>query len=149
VGLIARQLEAAGIPTVCLTSARDITRSVNPPRSVFLDYPLGHTSGRANEPELNQAIVGRALEAFDELTEPGSMVHLPYSWAESDDWKDYVMRPRPVGEGDVARDGDSTEMEDDRVARFDTPQYQSQADAEAAASTHADVDCLVCAGIDF
>jgi len=143
VGLIARQLEQAGIPTVCLTSARDITRSVNPPRSVFLDYPLGHTSGRAHEPELNLAIVGRALQAFDELTEPGSMVHLQHHWAESDDWKDDVMRPGPAG------DGDSAAMEDDRVERLDTPQYQSQADAEAAEATHADVDCLVCAGIDF
>ncbi|HCG69701.1 MAG TPA: glycine reductase, partial [Gammaproteobacteria bacterium] len=48
VGLIARALEAAGIATICLSSARSITESVGAPRAVYLDYPLGQTAGRAN-----------------------------------------------------------------------------------------------------
>jgi hypothetical protein len=143
VGLIARQLEAAGISTVSLTSARDITRAVNPPRSVFLDYPLGHTAGRPHQPGLNKEIVASALAAFDQLTEPGSMVHLPHHWADTDDWKDRVMRPNP------ASDGGSGEMEDDRVGRHPDPQYQSDADAQAALLTHDGESCLVCAGIDY
>ena len=54
-GLIARAIEAEGIPTLSVTSARDITRAVWPPRAAYLDYPLGHTSGRPHEPELNLA----------------------------------------------------------------------------------------------
>ena len=51
-GLIARQIEAVGIPTLSMTSALSITRAVHPPRGAFLDYPLGHTTGKANEPGL-------------------------------------------------------------------------------------------------
>lgn len=140
-GLIARQLEAAGIPTVSLTSARDITAAVNPPRAVFVDFPLGHTSGRVDEPDLNRQIVGAALDAL-ELTDPGVIVDLPHVWADTDDWKDAVMRVRASASGE-------TSTEDDRVARHDSPQYQTVADAAAAAATHDGEDCLVCAGIDY
>lgn len=141
--LIARQLEAAGIATVSLTSAIDITRAANPPRAVFLDYPLGHTSGRVGETQLNRDIVAAALAAFADLDEPGSMVHLPYHWADDDDWKDRVMRPQP------ASDGGSGKMEDDRTERLPDPQYQSPDDEAAARAAHAGEDCLVCAGIDY
>ncbi|MEM7286696.1 MAG: hypothetical protein AAF480_10130 [Actinomycetota bacterium] len=140
-GLIARQLEAAGIPTVSLTSARDITAAANPPRAVFLDYPLGHTSGRVGEPELNRRIVTAALEALA-LDEPGVIVDLPHVWADTDDWKDGVMQVRTSSSGE-------TSTEDDRVARHDTPQYQTDDDAAAAATSHDGEDCLVCAGIDY
>ena len=143
VGLIARQIEAAGIPTVSMSSAHDITRAVNPPRSVYLDYPHGHTVGRPHDPELNREIVLQGLRAFHQLTEPGSMIHLPYNWADTDDWKDRVMRPTP------REDGVSGEMEDDRVERHPDPQYQLPSDADATAAAHAGRDCVVCAGVDF
>ncbi len=144
-GLIARRLEAAGIATVCLTSARDITRAVNPPRAAFVDFPLGHTSGRPHQPELNRAIVGDALRAFEVLKVPGSMVHLRYHWAEDDSWKDGVMRPSAA----TADGGSGSGVADDRVERFDTPQFQTEADAAAAADSHGGETCAVCAGIDF
>jgi len=43
VGLIARALEEKGIPTVSLSSAYDLTTLVKPPRTFFVNYPLGHT----------------------------------------------------------------------------------------------------------
>lgn len=140
-GLIARQLEAAGIPTVSLTSARDITAAANPPRAVFVDYPLGHTSGRVDEPELNRQIVAAALGALSS-SEPGVIVDLPHVWADTDDWKDRVMQVKTSSSGKPS-------TEDDRVARHDTPQYQTEADAAAAAAAHDGEDCLVCAGIDY
>lgn len=141
-GLIARQLEHAGIPTVSLTSARDITVAANPARAVFLDYPLGHTAGRIEEPELNRQIVSAALEVLVAATEPGTVVDLPHAWADTDDWKDAVMRVSTTPSG-------SKETVDDRVERFATPQYQTSADAAAAEAAHEDHDCLVCAGIDY
>ncbi|MCP3933740.1 MAG: hypothetical protein GY708_00045 [Actinomycetia bacterium] len=116
---------------------------MNPPRAAYLDYPLGHTSGRPNRPELNRAIVGDALRAFHELTEPGTMFHLPYRWSEEDHWKDRVMRPSPKG------NGRTDETQDDRVERFADPQYQTEDDAAEAAGTHEGEECLVCAGIDY
>ena len=141
-GLIARQLEAAGIPTTSLSSARDITAAANPPRAAFVDYPLGHTSGRVAEPELNRTIVAAALGLLDEVTEAGTIVDLPHTWADTDDWKDGVMRVTTSASGEKS-------TEDDRVARLDTPVYQAPSDEAAAASTHAGESCLVCAGIDY
>jgi hypothetical protein len=141
VGLIARQLEAAGIPTVSLTSARDITEAVKPPRAAFLDFPLGHTSGRVGETALNRAIVSAALDALTN-DEPGRITDLVHRWAETDDWKDRVMRVSRDSSGKAATN-------DGRVQRFDTPQYQTSEDEAAAAQTHDGETCLVCAGIDY
>ncbi len=137
-GLIARQLEAAGVPTLCLTSARDITWAAWPPRAAFLDYPLGHTSGRPHDPAVNRSIMLDALAAFERIEEPGTIVDLPYRWADDDAWKDAVMRP-----------ADGAEWEDDRGERLPDPQFQSDLDRWAAEETHADHECLVCPGIDY
>ncbi len=136
-GLIARQLEESGIPTVVLTSARDITMAVNPPRAVFLDYPLGHTSGRPDQPALNKEIVGAALGAFAQADRPGWIHGLPHRWDTSDDWKDAVLRPTTNG------------ADDDRTLRLDSPQYQSEQDANTAALTHGGEECQVCKGVDY
>ncbi|MBI2962302.1 MAG: hypothetical protein HYY35_00980 [Deltaproteobacteria bacterium] len=123
-GLIARQLEAAGISTLGMTSALDITRKVNPPRAAFLDYPLGHTTGKPGEPELQRAILVEALRAFGELGEPGSVKMLPFRWSADEAWK------RQAFAGG-----------DDRKPRLDTPQYQSDEDRRRAEEAMA---CRVC-----
>jgi D-proline reductase (dithiol) PrdB len=145
VGLIARRAEAAGIPTLSLSSARDITAAVHPPRAAFVDWPLGHTSGRPGEAGLNRTLLHAALGAFETITEPGTIVDLPFPWADDDDWKDRVMRPRPAQPGSAA----ATAASDDRVERHATPQFQCDDDAAAAAARHAGADCAVCAGIDY
>jgi len=119
VGLIARQVEAAGISTLCMGSALDILKAGKPPRAAFLDYPLGHTTGKPNQPELQREILIQALEGFTSLTVPGSIKMLPFRW-DDEDWKRTAMM-----------DGDT------RVTRYDTPQYQTEEDrirAEASAA---------------
>ena len=68
-------------------------RDVSPPRAAYVDFPLGHTSGKPHQPTLNRAIVRDALAAFESLTQPGQVRMLPYEWADDDVWKDAVMRP--------------------------------------------------------
>jgi len=121
VGLIARRLEAAGISTLCMTSALDITRSVNPPRAAFLDYPLGHTTGKADDRSLQRAILVEALDAFTSLSVPGSVKMLPFRWSEDEQWKRSALAGG-----------------DDRQPRYDTPQYQSEDDRRRAEA------CAVC-----
>lgn len=123
-GLIARRVEADGIPTTSLTSALSITRSVDPPRAVFLDYPLGHTAGKAKDPELQREIVAAALAAVDELERPGAVKMLPYRWSRDDDWKRETM----LG-------GDT------RSHRSSSPAYQCEADRTLAAAAG---DCPTC-----
>jgi hypothetical protein len=85
VGLIARAVEEGGIPTISLSSARDITESVKPPRSVFVNYPLGHTSGKPFDRELQMKIIKDAFDALKSIREPGAIIDLPYKWQGDDD----------------------------------------------------------------
>jgi hypothetical protein len=109
VGLIARQVEAAGISTICMSSALDITQAVNPPRAVFLDFPLGHTSGKAMEPELQYSIVRDTLIQLEEMSQPGNIKILPYMWSEDKSWKNITP-------------------DDDRLERTAEPQFQYKED---------------------
>ena len=93
-GLIARAAESAGIVTLAMTSALDITQAVKPPRSVFVDFPLGHQTGKPNQPELQRNIVRDAFDALPGMATPGEIVTLPYVWDTADDsWEDEVYRP--------------------------------------------------------
>ncbi len=117
-------VEEADIPTLCMTSALDITQAVKPPRAVFLNFPLGHQTGKPNDRELQRAIVRDALGAFETIRTPGEIVKLPYVWDPNDSsWEqfDYTkewsknMPPRPPRD---EADG----MEADRRSRFSKPQ---------------------------
>ncbi len=129
-GLIAREIESQGIPTLSLSSALSITQSVNPPRAVFLDFPLGHTAGKALDEGLQDAIFEAALTAFETMETPGSVQTLPFHWDDDDAWKDSVMRPQVAGS---ASDGE--EHRDDRSERSAEPQYQLDSDRAAAESS--------------
>ena len=76
-----------------MTSALDITESVRPPRAVFVNFPLGHQTGRPGQPDLQRAIIRDAFRALETITQPGSVVTLPYLWDESDSgWEDGEYR---------------------------------------------------------
>jgi D-proline reductase (dithiol) PrdB len=113
-------VEARGIATISMSSARSITAAVNPPRAVFLDFPLGHTAGRAHDQAGQRRIMIDTLSALDSIQAPGTIRDLPYRWLDSDDWKDTVMRPDASGE-----------HSDSRTERDDSPQYQMEADRTA------------------
>lgn len=83
-GLVARIVEAAGIPTLYLGLARDIAMKVKPPRTVFLDYPLGNTAGRPNDPANQRAVLTAFLAAAEQFEEPGSIIDLPFAWNGAD-----------------------------------------------------------------
>jgi len=94
VGLVARFVEQAGIPTLTMSVGRDITEYVVPPRAAFLDYPMGNETGRPELADEQRAIVRAALAALDRMTEPGMIVDLPFSLDATDeegrDWRDWV-----------------------------------------------------------
>jgi D-proline reductase (dithiol) PrdB len=139
VGLVAREIERRGIPTLSMSSARSITRAVCPPRAVFLDFPLGHTAGRAGDEAGNRAILGDALAAFASIERPGEIRDLHHTWAEDDAWKEEA----PSG-GERATEPESGRAEDDRAERFDTPQYQHEDDRTAAETALAEDGCPSC-----
>jgi len=82
VGLLTRVVEEVGIPTVYVGSARDMMAQVKPPRSVFVNFPLGHQCGKPFDRELQMSIIKDALRVLSTLDEPGAIVDLPYEWGE-------------------------------------------------------------------
>jgi hypothetical protein len=93
VGLVARHLEANGIPTVTFSCARDITEAVLPPRSVFLDYPLGSTCGRPNDSANQRAVILAGLRLLETGRTPGKIVDLPFEWSTDETWKRLIFSP--------------------------------------------------------
>ncbi len=93
-GLVSRAIEEAGIPTITMSSAWDVTRSVKPPRAAFVNFPLGNQTGRPGNREEQMAIVRDALTAAYSMTEPGTVTILPYEWDEDGyGWQGGEYRP--------------------------------------------------------
>lgn len=107
-----------------MASALDIMQAANPPRIAFLDYPLGHTTGKPNEPELQREILTQALAGVASMSSPGTIA-LPFKWTEDEAWKETAERGP-----------------DQRLPRHDTPQYQCDADRLLAEAN--DPSCAVC-----
>lgn len=115
--LLARHLESAGIPTLCLASARDIIEAGNPPRAVFVDYPLGHTAGRPFDAADQLDVIRQTIHAFETIDSPGQIVTLTNRWSDDESWRESAMRA----------DGGDT-----RQPRDNTPQYQTDEDRRLA-----------------
>lgn len=98
IGILARCLEDFGFSTVTLSSAFSITALVHPPRTAFLDFPLGHTAGRPHERAEQLMIVRSALALLTKSDKSGEIHPLMFRW--SGDWKskdpagDYEWPPR-------------------------------------------------------
>ena len=89
--LVARVLEAGGISTVTYTNARDIAASAGNPRQIFLNYPLGNSAGRPNDPESQRSVLRAGLKLLEDAEGPGIIVDLPYTWSDSREWIEKFM----------------------------------------------------------
>jgi len=69
-----------GIPTVTVSTGRDITALVRPPRSLFVNFPMGNTFGKAGDTGMQTKILREALDFAVTATEPGVLVDLPLAW---------------------------------------------------------------------
>ncbi len=57
-----------------------MTQGVGAPRAMYLRFPLGNSLGEPDRPHQQRTILLAALEALQELREPGQMVEAPYRW---------------------------------------------------------------------
>jgi D-proline reductase (dithiol) PrdB len=92
VGLVARVVEARGIPTVTVSVVRSMTDATPGPRNVFVRFRLGQVFGEPNAVAQQQAVLRAALESVDDITAPGGTLELPYRWKRE-------RYPPPVGVG--------------------------------------------------
>lgn len=90
--LVARHLEANGIPTVVIGSARDIVEQCGVARFLFVDFPLGNPCGVPYDADMQRAIVGMALDLLDSARFPRTTVQAPFTWPGGDGWRQNYMR---------------------------------------------------------
>lgn len=114
--LVARHLEANGIPTVIVGSARDIVEHCGVPRFLFTDFPLGNPAGHPYDAAMQRAIVAQALGLLETAAAPRTSATASFTWRDDPGWRDRyghidpveIARLRAIGEErrrrqDVAR----------------------------------------------
>jgi D-proline reductase (dithiol) PrdB len=79
-GLIQREVETAGIPTVGVTVCPDITEKLNVPRAVALRFPMGSPFGASMDAPMQLRVLRDALSLIESVKVPGEIVKLPYDW---------------------------------------------------------------------
>ena len=89
--LVARHLEANGIPTVMFGTAKDIVEHCGVARFVFLDFPLGNSCGRSFDAEHQHQILELGLQLLENATAPRTTVQAPDIWSDDDAWKQLIF----------------------------------------------------------
>ena len=89
--LVARALEAAGIPTVVMGAALDIVERCGVPRFLFSDLPLGNAAGLPHDTASQDRTLELALGLFETATEPRTTLNNPMQWPGPPGWRrDYM-----------------------------------------------------------
>ncbi len=91
--LVARHLEANGIPTVVVGCARDIVETCAVPRFLFSDFPLGNPCGRPFDPAMQRAIIELAFTLLERAYAPRTTVQTPFVWDADYTWKQRYLHP--------------------------------------------------------
>ena len=71
VGLAARAIELAGMPTVCLAVDRQTIEKVRPSRAGYYQGDLGSVVGKPNWPEHQRRVLDEALRWLEPMGQPG------------------------------------------------------------------------------
>lgn len=91
--VIARALEARGLPTLNMNVLWESGQEMKPPRTCFLDFPLGCPAGKPHQAGQQRDILRAALAAAPEFDpERWEMKTLPFQWSEDGnrDWEKEV-----------------------------------------------------------
>ena len=87
VAIAAHCLESAGIATVIMGCARDITEYVGVPRLLFSDLPLGNAAGLPHDPDSQNLVTQLAVVLLAEALAPRTTRQSPLIWSGAPDWK--------------------------------------------------------------
>lgn len=85
--LVARHLEANGIPTVIMGCGKDIVEHCGVPRFLFSDFPLGNSAGKPFDVASQQDTLELALQLLETAIAPRTTVQSPQHWADDAEWK--------------------------------------------------------------
>jgi len=87
VSLVARHLEADGLPTVIMGCAKDIVEHCGVPRFLFSDFPLGNSAGRPNDADSQALTLELALRVLESAPAARTTVQSPLRWRDDASWK--------------------------------------------------------------
>jgi|TARA_B110000263_G_C14962679_1_gene353332 D-proline reductase (dithiol) PrdB len=87
VSLIARHLEANGVPTVIMGCAKDLVEYCGAPRFLFSDFPLGNAAGKPNNPDSQAFTLELAMKVLETAPGPRTTVQSPLRWNADGRWK--------------------------------------------------------------
>jgi hypothetical protein len=87
IAIVARQLEAAGIPTVIMGCARDIVEHAGVPRFLFSDFPLGNAAGKPHDDASQAATLDLALQLLERAPAARTTLQSPQRWSDDPAWK--------------------------------------------------------------
>jgi D-proline reductase (dithiol) PrdB len=82
VGLVARKIEEAGIPTVTINLIWEFQRALGMPRVAALEHPFGRPYGEVDDRNTQSAVLRAALELFGSAQQPDHVEHLDFVWHE-------------------------------------------------------------------
>jgi D-proline reductase (dithiol) PrdB len=97
VGLVARVIEAAGIPTVTVNMIWVYQNLVGMPRVAAIEHPFGRPYGDVGDAATQAAVLRAALAVFEGARAPGHVEHLPFTWHQEPadtDW--HPPEPSPI-----------------------------------------------------
>ena len=62
---LAHYFESEGLSTVLVGFVREHIEAIKPPRSLFLDFPMGRGMGKPNDPAFQKKVIRAAFDLFD------------------------------------------------------------------------------------
>jgi D-proline reductase (dithiol) PrdB len=81
--VVARALEARGLPTLSMSVLLEAAEETKPPRTCFLDFPLGCPAGKPHEANQQREILRTALELAPQFDQqPWHIESLPFQWSQ-------------------------------------------------------------------
>ena len=103
VSLVARHLEANGIPTVVMGCAKDIVEHAAVPRFLFSDFPLGNSAGKPHDVASQALTLELALRVLETAPAAQTTVQSPLRWSEDHAWKRDYSNADALSPDDLAR----------------------------------------------
>jgi hypothetical protein len=101
--LVARHLEANGIPTVVLGCALDIVERCGAPRYLWSDFPLGNPCGRPHDAQSQRETLELALRLLDRAAVPRAVARSPLRWSDDASWKADFLKVDGLQPDELAR----------------------------------------------
>jgi len=80
VPVLARWIEAAGIPTVVVTMMPAVAEERRAPRIVGVEFPFGHAFGMLGDQQMHREVLTLALRVLAGASEFGTRVDVDIEW---------------------------------------------------------------------